>query len=418
MSYDGRLVFGLLGDYDALPDLDDVAADLEARSTSWPRPPGSAATGAEAPAAARRPKARAAPASAAALGALRPARALVVGGCSRCCWSFSGARRRRRRRPTRRRGPGQLRRPRLAPRRGAPSASARVQLRPADQRRAPRRRRHARRDRAQRRRDPARARARRRRHLLRRAAAAGALRALQHDVSGPVRPRRRRPPARRSSSPARPGAGGVHRAAPGGACCAPDAGRPAPARVRRGLDRPRRARVACHADGRSAAPCASRSPRSTPRRRPRGQRRARSRERIERARDGGAELVLLPELAITGYPPEDLLLREHFLRDAREALDGDRRAASRASSRVVGFPERAEDVFNSIAVLADGESPGDLPQDAAVELRRRRRGALLPGRRRRRGARPRRGADRPDDLRGPVGARARPPPTRRWPARR
>src|SRR6185503_8152600 len=42
---------------------------------------------------------------------------------------------------------------------------------------------------------------------------------------------------------------------------------------------------------------------------------------IESARDGGAELVLAPELAVTGYPPEDLLLKEHFLRDAREALE-------------------------------------------------------------------------------------------------
>ena len=32
-------------------------------------------------------------------------------------------------------------------------------------------------------------------------------------------------------------------------------------------------------------------------------------EQIGRARDGGAELVLFPELAVTGYPPEDLLLK-------------------------------------------------------------------------------------------------------------
>ncbi len=71
------------------------------------------------------------------------------------------------------------------------------------------------------------------------------------------------------------------------------------------------------------------------------------------AAEQGAELVLFPELALTGYPPEDLLLKEHFLADAAAALAG---LASQAHGiiAVVGFPERAEDVFNSAAVLADG----------------------------------------------------------------
>ena len=42
---------------------------------------------------------------------------------------------------------------------------------------------------------------------------------------------------------------------------------------------------------------------------------------ISAAAARGAQLVLLPELAVTGYPPEDLLLKEHFLADARAALD-------------------------------------------------------------------------------------------------
>ena len=68
----------------------------------------------------------------------------------------------------------------------------------------------------------------------------------------------------------------------------------------------------------------------------------------------GAQLVLFPELAVTGYPPEDLLLKEHFLADARAALD---RIAAEAQDivAVVGFPERADDVYNAAAVLADGE---------------------------------------------------------------
>jgi NAD+ synthase (glutamine-hydrolysing) len=78
------------------------------------------------------------------------------------------------------------------------------------------------------------------------------------------------------------------------------------------------------------------------------------RDGIAAAREGGARLVLVPELAVTGYPPEDLLLKEHFLADAREAVD---RIAADVSDivAVVGFPERADDVYNAAAVLADGQ---------------------------------------------------------------
>ncbi len=71
------------------------------------------------------------------------------------------------------------------------------------------------------------------------------------------------------------------------------------------------------------------------------------------AADAGADLVLFPELALTGYPPEDLLLKEQFLADAAAALAG-LAAAARDLTAVVGFPERAERVYNSAAVLADG----------------------------------------------------------------
>ena len=71
------------------------------------------------------------------------------------------------------------------------------------------------------------------------------------------------------------------------------------------------------------------------------------------AAEAGAELVLFPELALTGYPPEDLLLREDFLTRAGAALQ---ELASERSEpvAVVGFPERAEDVYNAAAVLAGG----------------------------------------------------------------
>jgi NAD+ synthase (glutamine-hydrolysing) len=74
---------------------------------------------------------------------------------------------------------------------------------------------------------------------------------------------------------------------------------------------------------------------------------------IAAARDAGAQLVVFPELALTGYPPEDLLLKEHFLADTRAALE---RIAAGVEGivAVVGYPERAEDVYNAAAILADG----------------------------------------------------------------
>jgi NAD+ synthase (glutamine-hydrolysing) len=77
-------------------------------------------------------------------------------------------------------------------------------------------------------------------------------------------------------------------------------------------------------------------------------------ECLGRAREAGASIVLFPECAVSGYPAEDLLLKDHFLSDCREAID---RIAWHAESivAVVGFPERAHDVFNSAAVLGDGD---------------------------------------------------------------
>jgi NAD+ synthase (glutamine-hydrolysing) len=80
---------------------------------------------------------------------------------------------------------------------------------------------------------------------------------------------------------------------------------------------------------------------------------AKVRESLARAREAGAQLALFPELVVTGYPPEDLLLKEHFLADARAALE---RIAADAQGIVVivGFPERADDAYNAAAVCADG----------------------------------------------------------------
>ncbi|HEV2819228.1 MAG TPA: NAD+ synthase [Solirubrobacteraceae bacterium] len=78
---------------------------------------------------------------------------------------------------------------------------------------------------------------------------------------------------------------------------------------------------------------------------------------IASAREQGAQIVAFPELAITGYPPEDLLLKEHFLADARAAVER-LAAGARGIVAVVGFPERSTDVYNAAAVLAEGRLAG------------------------------------------------------------
>jgi NAD+ synthase (glutamine-hydrolysing) len=80
---------------------------------------------------------------------------------------------------------------------------------------------------------------------------------------------------------------------------------------------------------------------------------AKVREHLARAREAGAQIALFPELVVTGYPPEDLLLKEHFLADVRAAVE---RIAAEAHGivAIVGFAERAEDAYNAAAVCADG----------------------------------------------------------------
>ena len=78
------------------------------------------------------------------------------------------------------------------------------------------------------------------------------------------------------------------------------------------------------------------------------------REQIARARDAGAELVLFPELTLTGYPPEDLLLKEHFLAGRAGGARERSPPTPQGIVALVGFPERADDVYNALAVLVDG----------------------------------------------------------------
>ncbi|TXI43653.1 MAG: NAD+ synthase [Lysobacter sp.] len=107
---------------------------------------------------------------------------------------------------------------------------------------------------------------------------------------------------------------------------------------------------------------------------------ARNAERIAamivEARDEyGADVVLFPELALSGYPPEDLLLRPSFLRDCAEAIA---RVAAGVSGivAVVGWPEAAGSVvYNAASVLRDGKiectyRKRELPNYAVFDERR------------------------------------------------
>lgn len=74
---------------------------------------------------------------------------------------------------------------------------------------------------------------------------------------------------------------------------------------------------------------------------------------LVKARDAGADLVLLPELALTGYPPEDLLHKGHFVDDNLAALEAVARAATRTA--VIGFVDREGDaLYNAAALIQDG----------------------------------------------------------------
>jgi NAD+ synthase (glutamine-hydrolysing) len=78
---------------------------------------------------------------------------------------------------------------------------------------------------------------------------------------------------------------------------------------------------------------------------------------LEAAEAAGADLVAFPELAISGYPPEDLLLRPAFVAEAQQALE---KVAARTgqTAAVIGFPLAERDLFNAAAVCAGGAVRG------------------------------------------------------------
>jgi NAD+ synthase (glutamine-hydrolysing) len=77
----------------------------------------------------------------------------------------------------------------------------------------------------------------------------------------------------------------------------------------------------------------------------------------DRAEREGCDLVAFPELALTGYPPEDLLLRPAFVAQSVEALEKVAARTGRCAA-IVGYPEPDRDLYNSAAVCAHGRVLG------------------------------------------------------------
>ncbi|MBV9661831.1 MAG: NAD+ synthase [Acidimicrobiales bacterium] len=78
---------------------------------------------------------------------------------------------------------------------------------------------------------------------------------------------------------------------------------------------------------------------------------------VSAAADSGADLVVFPELALTGYPPEDLLLKPGFVADNMAGLSK-LAAATGDCVAVIGFVDEQLDLYNAAAVCAHGEVCG------------------------------------------------------------
>src|SRR6266568_5304762 len=76
-------------------------------------------------------------------------------------------------------------------------------------------------------------------------------------------------------------------------------------------------------------------------------------EWLDRARDADADIVTFPELALPGYPPEDLLLKPQFIDANLAALD---KVINRSRDMIliVGFVDRKDDIFNAAAIAQNG----------------------------------------------------------------
>ncbi len=74
---------------------------------------------------------------------------------------------------------------------------------------------------------------------------------------------------------------------------------------------------------------------------------------LEQARELAVDLIAFPELALCGYPPEDLLLKPSFAAANRRALERVQKRTAGLSA-IVGYVDRQSDLYNAAAVLHDG----------------------------------------------------------------
>ncbi len=78
---------------------------------------------------------------------------------------------------------------------------------------------------------------------------------------------------------------------------------------------------------------------------------------IEESRSSGVDLLTFPELAICGYPPEDLLFKPKFISENLRTLDTIIKA-SKEITVIVGFVDSQDDIFNAAAIIHDGALSG------------------------------------------------------------
>ena len=78
---------------------------------------------------------------------------------------------------------------------------------------------------------------------------------------------------------------------------------------------------------------------------------------ITQGKSLGVDLLTFPELAICGYPPEDLLLKPQFIEENLRALEKVKEHSS-GLTVVVGFVDAKGDIYNAVAVIHDGELVG------------------------------------------------------------
>ncbi|HOE13039.1 MAG TPA: nitrilase-related carbon-nitrogen hydrolase, partial [bacterium] len=85
------------------------------------------------------------------------------------------------------------------------------------------------------------------------------------------------------------------------------------------------------------------------------------RETLEQARKQQVQMVAFPEMALSGYPPRDLLLKTQYLEDLRSYMQ-QLIPETKGLTAIIGTVIREQDVFNAAAVIHDGHLLGYVPK--------------------------------------------------------